>query len=193
MHCSMPGFAVLHYLPELCLSNSCLLSQWCHPAVSSSAAPFSFCLQYFPESESFPVSWLLALRIMWSKYWSFSVSPSNEYSGLISFRFDRFDFLAVQGTRKSLLQHHSLKASIFWCLVFFKVRLSHLYMTTGKTVALTVQTFEGKVTSLLFNTLPRFVTAFFPRSKCLHGCRDFGAQEGSLSLFPLYLHLFALK
>ena len=109
------------------------------------------------------------LRTKWPKYWSFSfsISPSNEYSGLISFRIDWFDLLAVQGTLKSLHQHHSSKASILQCSTFFMVQLSHPYMTTGKTIALTRQTFVGKVMSLLFNMLPRFVVAFLPRSKRL--------------------------
>ena len=109
------------------------------------------------------------LRIRWPKYWSFnfSISPSNEYSGLISFRIDWFDLLAVQGALKSLLQHHSSKASILWLSAFFVVQLSHPYMTTGKTIALTRQTFVGKVMSLLFNMLSRLVIAFLPRSKCL--------------------------
>ena len=97
----------------------------------------------------------------------FSISPSSEYSGLISFRIDWFDLLAVQGTLKSLLQHQSLKASILWCSTFFMVQLSHPYMTTGKTIALTRQIFVGKMMSLLFNTLSRFVIAFLPRSKYL--------------------------
>ena len=103
-----------------------------------------------------------ALRIRWPKYWSFSfnINPSKECSGLISFRIDWFDLLAVQGTLKSLLQHHSSKASILQCSVFFMVQLSHPCMTTGKTIALTRQTFVGKVMSLLFNTLSRFVIAF---------------------------------
>ena len=101
------------------------------------------------------------LHIRWPKYRSFSVSPSNEYSGLISFRIDWLDLLAVQGTLKSLLQHHSSKASILWCSAFFMVQLSHPYMTTRKTIALTRWTFIGKVMSLLFNTLSRFVIAFF--------------------------------
>ena len=104
----------------------------------------------------------LALHVMWPKYWSFSISPSNEYSGLISFRMDWLDLLAVQGTHKSLLQHHSLKASILRHLAFFLVQLSHPYMTTGKTIALTIWTFVSKVMSLLFNTLSRFVLAFLP-------------------------------
>ena len=109
------------------------------------------------------------LRIKWPKYWSFSfsISPSNEYSGLISLRIDWFDLLAVQGTLKSLLQHHSSKASMLWHSAFFVVQLSHPYMTTGKTVALTRRTFVGTGISLLFNILSRLVIAFFPKSKCL--------------------------
>ncbi|CAN0268718.1 unnamed protein product [Rangifer tarandus platyrhynchus] len=105
----------------------------------------------------------------WPKYWSFScnTSPSNEYSGLISFRMDWMDLLAVQGTLESLLQHHSSKASILRCSAFFIVQLSHPYMTTGKTIALTRWAFVGKVMSLLFNMLSRLVITFLPRSKCL--------------------------
>ena len=110
-----------------------------------------------------------ALRTEWPKYWnvSFSISPSNEYSGLISFRMDWSDLLAVQGTLKSLLQHHSSKASILWCSAFFIVQLSHPYMTTGKTIALTRWTFVSKVMSLLFNMLSMLVITFLPRSKRL--------------------------
>ena len=108
------------------------------------------------------------LRIRWPKYWSFiSISPSNEYSGLISFRMDWLDLLAVQGTLKSLLQHHSSKATILQCSAFFIVQLSHQYMTTGKTIALTRQTFVDKVMSLLFNMLSRLAITFLPRSKHL--------------------------
>ena len=109
------------------------------------------------------------LRIKWPKYWSFSfnISPSNEYSGLISFRMDWLDLLAVQGTLKSLLQHHSPKASILRCSAFFIVQLSHPYMITGKAIALTRWTFVGKVMSLLFNMLSRLVITFLPRSKHL--------------------------
>ena len=132
--------------PRAC-SNSCPSSRWCHPTILSSVAPFSSCLQSFPAES--------VLCIRWPNYWSFSfnISPSSEYSGLISFRIDRFDILGVQGTLKSLLQHHSSKASILWPSAFFIVQLSHPYMTTGKTIALTRQTFVGKVTSLLFNML----------------------------------------
>ena len=98
---------------------------------------------------------------------SFNIRPSNEYSGLIPFKIDWLDLLAVQGTLKSLLQHHSPKASILWCLAFFMVQLSHSYMTTVKTIASTIQTFVGKVMSLLFNLLSRFVIALLLRSKCL--------------------------
>ena len=109
------------------------------------------------------------LRIRWPKYWSFSfnISPSNEYSGLIFFRMDWLDLLAVQGTLKSLLQHHSSKASILRHSPFFTVQLSHPYMTNGKTIALTRRTFVGKVMSLLFNMLSRLVITFLPRNKCL--------------------------
>ena len=109
------------------------------------------------------------LHIRWPKYWSFSfsISPSNEYSGLISLRIDWFDLLAVQGTLKNLLQHHNSKASILQHSAFFTVQLSHPYLTTGKTIALTRQTFVGKIMSLLFNILSRLVIAFFPRSNCL--------------------------
>ena len=108
-----------------------------------------------------------ALHITWLKYWSFSISPSNQSSGLISFRIDWFYFLAVQETLKSLLQHHNLKASILRPSAFFMVQLSHPYLTTGKTIALTIQMFVSKMMSLLFNMLTWFVIAFLPRSKCL--------------------------
>ena len=109
------------------------------------------------------------LRIRWPKYWSFnfSISPSSEYSGLISFRTDWLDLLAVQGTLKSLLQHHSSKESILRCLTFFILQLSHPYLTTGNTIALTRRTFVGKVTSLLFNMLSKLFIIFLPRSKRL--------------------------
>ena len=107
------------------------------------------------------------LHIRWPKYWSFSISPSSEYSGMISFRMDWLDLLAVQGTLKSLLQHHSSKASILWCSAFFIVQLSHQYMNTRKNTALTRWTFVGKVMSLLFSMLSRMVKAFFPRIKRL--------------------------
>ena len=120
-------------------SNSCPLSRGCYPTISSSVVPFSSCLQSFPASESTNES---ALRIRWPKYWSFSfnINPSNEHSGLISFRMDWLDVLAVQGTLNSLLQHYSSKASIR-CSAFFTVQLIHPYTTTGKTIALTRRTF----------------------------------------------------
>ena len=140
------------------------------------------------------------LRIRWPKDWSFSfnISPSNEHSGLISFRMDWLDLLAIQGTLKSLLQHHSSKASVFRCSVFFTVLLSHPYMTTGKTIALTRWTFVGIVMSLLFNMLSMFVIAFLPRNKCLliswlqsPSAVIFGAQENKVChcfhCFPKYL------
>ena len=115
-------------------SNSRPLSQWCHPTISSSVIPFSSCLQTFPASGSFPMKSALCIR--WPKYWNFSISPSKEYSGLISFRIDWFDLPAVQGTLKSFLQRHSSKASILWCSASFIVQFSHPYMPTGKTIAL---------------------------------------------------------
>ena len=122
---------------------------------------------FFPSIRVFSSESILCIR--WPKYWSFSfsISPSNEYSVLISFGMDWFDLLAVQGTLKSLLQCHSSKASTLWCSAFFMVQLSHLYMTTGKTIALTIWTFVGKVISMLLNMLPRFVIAFLSRSKHL--------------------------
>ena len=153
-HCSSPTPRVY--------SNSCPLSQWCHLTISSSDVPFSSRLQSF-----------ISIRVFSNesapKYWSFSfnISPSNEHSGLISFRMDWLDLLAVQGTLKSLLQHHSSKASTLWHSAFFTVQLSHPYMTTVKAIALTRWTFVGKVMSLLFNMLSSLVIIFLPRSKRL--------------------------
>ena len=138
------------------------------------------------------------LHMRWPKYWSFSfsISSSNEHPGLISFRMDWLDLLAVQGTLKSLLQHHSSKASILRRSAFFSVQLSHPYMTTGKTIALTNRTFVGKMTSLLFNILSRFVVTFLLRTKRLFTFVaavtvriDFGAQENKICQFPLFLPL----
>ena len=138
----------------------------------------------FPSIRIFSNESVLCTR--WPKYWSFSfnISPSNEYSGLSSFRMDWLDLLAVQGTLKSLLQHHSSKALILWHSAFCIVQLSHPYMTTGKTIALSRWIFVGKVTSLLLNMLSRLVIAFLPRNKRLFYfmaavtiCSDFGAQE----------------
>ena len=130
----------------------------CHPLLLPSVLPS---IRVFP-SESI-------LHIKWPKYWrfSFNLSPSNEYSGLISFRMHWLDHLAVQRTSKSLLQHHSSKASILWCSTFFTIQLSRPYMTTGKTIALTRWTFVGKVMPLLLNMLSRLVITFLPRSKRL--------------------------
>ena len=165
MDCSKPGFPVLHHFQGLAQhmstesvmpSSHFVLScpSLLLPSILSSIRVFS--------KES-------ALHIRWPKYWSFSfsISPSNEYSGLISFWMDGLDLLAVQGTLKSLCQHHSSKASVLWCSAFFMVQLSHSYMTTGKTIALTRWTFVSKVMSLLFNMLSRLVIIFLPRSKCL--------------------------
>ena len=147
-------------------SNSHPSSQWCHPAISSSIVPFSSCPQSLPASESFPMSQLFAWGGQ-STSFSFSISPSKEHSGLSSFRIDWLDLLAVQGTLKSLLQHHSSKASILRHSAFFTVQLSYPYMTTGKTIALTRRTFAGKVMSLLLNMLSILVITFLPRSKHL--------------------------
>ena len=160
--------------------------------------PLLFPPSIFPSIRVFSRESVLHIR--WPKYWSFSfsISPSNEYSGLISFRIDRFYLLAVQGTLKSLLQHHSSKASVLWRSAFFMVQLSHLHMTTGKTIALTRRTFVGKVMSLLFNMLSRLVIAFLPRSKRLliswlqsPSTSDSGAQENKVShcfhCFPISL------
>ena len=138
------------------LSNHLIL---CHPLLLLPSI--------FPSIRVFSNESVLPIR--WPKYWSFSFSicPSNEYSGLISFRMDWLDLLAVQETLKSLLQHYSSKAPILQCPTFFIVQLSHPYMTTGKTIALTRQTFVGKVMSLLFIMLSRLVITFFPRSKHL--------------------------
>ena len=163
--CIMPGFPVHHHLSEFAQTHV----HWVCDAIKpsrplSSPLPPAFSL---PSIRVFSSE--LTFHIRWPKYWSFSFSiiPSKEIPGLISFRMDWFDLLAVQGTLKSLLQHHSLKASFLWCSAFFIVQLSHLYLTTGKTIVLTGQTFVGKVMSLLFNTLSRFVIAFLPRSKYL--------------------------
>ena len=183
-------------------SDSCPLSWWCHPTISSSVISSSSCFQSFPASGSF-------LSIMWPKCWSFSINicPSNEYSGLISFRMDWLDLLEVQGTLKSLLQHHSSKASILQRSAFFIVQLSHPYMTTGKTIALTRQTFVGQVMSLLFNMLSRLVIGEGNGTplqySCLENPMDGGAwwaavhgvakSRTRLSDFPFTFHFHALE
>ena len=156
----------LSYTISRVCSDSCSLSQWCYLTIASFAALF-FCLQSFPAVGVFSNE--SALCITWPKYWSFSfsISPSNEYSGLISFRMDWFDLLPVQGTLKNLHQHHSSKTSILRGSTFFMVKLSHPYITTGKTTAMTIRTFVRKVMSLLFNMLSRFIIAFLTKSKHL--------------------------
>ena len=164
----MPGFPVYHQLLEFTQTYVHGVDDGCHPTISSSVIPFSSHLQPFPASEVFFPN-KSVLHIKWPKHWhfSFSISPSNEYSGLISFRMDWLDFLAVQEILKSLIQHQSSKASILWHSVFFIVQLSHPYLTTGKAIALIRWTFIGKVMSLLFKILSRLVIAFLPRSKHL--------------------------
>ena len=141
---STPGFPVHYQLPELAQTHVHLVGDAIQPFHPLSSPPSAFDLAQYQGLSSESV-----LHIRWSKYWSFSISPSNEYSGLSSFRIDWFDLLAVQGTLKSLLQHHTSKASILQHSAFFMVQLSHPYMTSGKTIALTRQTFAGKV-SLCF-------------------------------------------
>ena len=163
MDCSMQGFPVLHHLPNLLKLMS----------IASVMPSNHLCRSLLLLSSTFPrirvYSNESALHIRWPKYWSFSfsISPSNEYSGLISFRMDWFDLLAVQGTLKNLLQHYNSKASVLRCLAFLMFQLSYPYVTTGKTIALTIWAFVGKVMSLLFNMLSRFVITFLLRSKHL--------------------------
>ena len=165
MNCSMPGLPVHHNsqsLPKLMFIESVMPSSHvilCRPLILLTPIPPS--IRVFSNEST--------LRMRWPKYWSFSFSiiPSKEHPGQISFRMDWLDLLAVQGTLESLLQHHSSKVSILWCSAFFTVQLSHPYMTPGKTIALTRQTFVGKVMSLLFNMLSRLDITFLPRSKRL--------------------------
>ena len=163
MDCSTPG----------CITNSQSLLKLTSIKSVMSSNHLILCRPLLLPPSNFPTIMVFSnesvLLIRWPKDWSFtfSISPSNEYSGLISFRMDWLDLLAVQGTLKSFLQHHSSKALIVWCSAFFTVQLSHPYMTTGKTIALTRWTFVGKVMSLLFNVLSRFAIAFFPRSNNL--------------------------
>ena len=164
MNHSMPGLPVHHQLPEFTQTHV----HWVSDAIQPSLChPLLLLPSIFPSKRVF--SNQSALNIRWPKYWSFSfkISPSNEYSGLISFRIDWFDLLAAPVTLRSLLQHHSSKESILWRPDFFIVQLSHPYMTTGKTIALTRQNFVDKVMSLLFNMLSRLVITFLPRSKRL--------------------------
>ena len=165
MNHSTPGLPVHHQLPEFTQTHAHrvgdAIQSPCPLLSPSPPAPNPPSIRVF-SSES-------ALRMRWPKYWSFrfSISPSNEHPGLISFRMDWLDLLAVQGTLKSFLQHHSSEASVFQRSAFFTVQLSHPYMTTGKTIALTRRTFVGKVMSLLFNMLSKLVITFLPRSKRL--------------------------
>ena len=165
MDWSTPGFPVHHHLPELTQTHVHWVGDAIRPShpLLSPSPPASI----FPRIRVFSNESVLHIR--WPKYWSFSFSirPSNEYSGLIFFRMDWLDLLAVEGTLKSLLQHHSSKASILQPSAFFLVQLSHPYMTTGKAIALTKWTFVGKVMSLLLNMLSRVVIAFLPRSQRL--------------------------
>ena len=165
MNHSTPGLSVHHQLPESTQTHVHWVGdaiQPSHPLLSPSAPAVNL------SQQQRLFKWL-ALHIRWPKYWSFSfsISPSNEQPGLILFRMDWLDFLAVQGTLKSLLEHYSSKASILRCSAFFMVQLSHPYMSTGKTIVLTRWTLVGKVISLLFNKLSRLVITFLPRSKCL--------------------------
>ena len=162
MDCSTPGFPVHHQLLDLVQIHVHWVSDVIQPP-----HPLLFLPSIFPSIRVFSGESVLHMR--WPNYWSFSfnISPSNEYSGVISFRMDYMDLLAVQGTLKSLLQHHSSKASVFQCSAFFRVQLSHPYMTTRKTIALSRWTIVGKAMSLLFNMLSRLVITFLPRSKRL--------------------------
>ena len=169
--------------------NPCPSSRWCHPTISSSVVPFFSCPQSFPASGSFQMSQLFA-----SGGQSTEVSASTSVLPMI-FRIDWLDLLAVQGTLESLLQHHSSKVPIFWHSAFFVVQLSHPFITTGKTIALTRQTFVVKVMSQLFNMLSRLnkEQASFNFMATVTICSDFGVQENSLSVFPLFPLLFAMK
>ena len=199
MNCSTPGLPVHHQLLKLVQMHVHRVGDVIQPS--------------HPLSSPFPIAFNLSqlqifsnesVHIRWPKYWSFSfsISPSNEYSRLISFRMEWLDLLAVQGTLKSLLQHHSSRAAILQCSAFFIVQLSHPYMTTGKTVALSRWTFFGKVTSLLFHMLSKLVIAFLPRSKhlLLSWLQSPSAvileqkkKKIKISQFPLFPHLFAMK
>ena len=166
MDCSTPDFPDHHQFLKLAQASVHRVSdaiQSSHPLSSLSPPVFNL------SQHQGLIQGISSNCIRWPKYWSFSfsISPSNEYSGLISFMMDWLDHLAIQGTLKSLLQHHSSKAPILWCSAFFIVQLSHPYITTGKTIALTRWTFVGKVMFLLFNMLSRLFIAFLPRSKCL--------------------------
>ena len=198
MDCSMLGFPLLHYLMKFAQTHV----HWIDDAIQPShpLLPLFLLPSVIPRIRVFSNE--SALHIRWPKYWSFSfsISPFNDYSGLIFFRMDCFDLLAVQGTFKSLLQNHNLKASVDQCLAFFMVQLSHPHMSTGKTIGLTRWTFVGKVMSLLFNMLFRLVITFLPRSKCL--LISWLQSSSTVFLeskkivghcFHLFPHLFAMK
>ena len=165
MDCSTPGLSVYHQLPESTQTHVHRVGDAIQPLIL--CCPLLLLPSIFPSIRVFSNE--SALHMRWPKYWSFSfnISPSNEHPGLISFRMDWIDLFAVQGNLKSLLQHHSSKASILWCSAFFRVQFSHPYMTTGKTIALTRWTFVDRVMSLLFNMLSRLVIAFLPSRQCL--------------------------
>ena len=198
MNCRIPGFPVLHYLLEFAQTHVYWVGdaiQASHPLLPPSPPALNLSqYQDLFSNES-------ALCIRWPKDWSFSfnISPSNEHSGLISFRMGWLDLLAVQGTLKSLIQHHSSKASVLQCSAFFIVQLSHACITTGKIIALT-RGFVDKVMSLIFNMLSILVTTFLQRSKCLliswlqsPSAVILEPPQKSLILFPLFPHLFAMK
>ena len=197
MSCSTPGFPVHHQLPERAQTHVHRVRdaiQPSHPLSSPSPPAFSLSIRVFCNES--------ALHIRRPKYWSssFSISPSNEYSGLISFRIYWFDLHSVKGTLKSpTVQHHSSKASILWCSAFLMGQLSYPYMTTGKSITLTRQTFVRKVTSLLFNMPSTLVIASLPRSKCLliswlQSPSTVILEPRKITfLFPLFPHLFDMK
>ena len=200
---SMPGLPVHHQLPESTQTHVHQVRDTIQPSHPlSSPSPPALNLSQHQGLFQWVSCSHQVLEFQFAKYWSFSfsISPSNEHTGLISFRMDWLDLLAVQGTLKSLLQHHSAKASILLHSAFFIVQLSHPYMTTRKTIALTRRTFAGKVMSLLFNMLSRLVISFLPRSKHLliswlqlPSAVILEPPKYSLSLFPLFPHLFAMK
>ena len=163
MDCSSPGFPVHHQLLSFLKLMSIELVMPSNHLIL--CCPLLLPPSIFPSIRVFSNE--SVLHIMWPKYWSCSISPSNEYSGLISFRMDWLDIHAVQGTLKSLLQHHNSKASILQCSAFFIVQLSHPYMSTGKNIALIRWIFVGKIMSPLFNMLSKLIITFLPRSKCL--------------------------
>ena len=197
INCSIPGFLVHHQLLELAQTQAYWVSDAIQPSHTQSSPSPAF---NFPSISDFSNESDLCIR--WLKYgsFSFSISPSNEQSGLISFRIHLFGLLAVQGNLKGLLQHHSSKTSVLQCSAFFMVKCSLPYMTSGKTIALTRWAFVGKVMSLLFNMLSSLIIAFLPRSKHLliswlqlPSVVILELQKESLSMFPLIPHLFAMK